>query len=187
MVSSAEAIAVRSELVTQAHEFERLGLNARARACYEAALRQPESVVSGATRAALLRWIGSTHRAEGDQDAAADCYQASLTVAELNQNSVDMAHALNWLAVVEQERGHMQAAHELYGRGRVLALRAGEARLAAMIGQNLGSIAVIRGQHARAVRHYQRSLNSYRLLGDAHSTATLLNNLALVQMDQGDW
>ncbi|MGH7470872.1 MAG: HD domain-containing phosphohydrolase [Longimicrobiales bacterium] len=190
MASRAEARSVkptRIELVSQAHEHERLGHNLRARACYEAAVRQTTSADSAPTIAALLRWIGSTHRADGDLDAAADCYQLSFACAELNVHTVDMAHALNWLAVVEQERGHMQSAHELYARGRLLALRAGEARLAAMIGQNLGSIAVIRGQHARAVRHYQRSLHSYRALGDLQSTATLLNNLALVQMDRARW
>ncbi len=177
----------RVDLVAQAQELEKLGLTHRARRLYEAAMRHSTGEANVPTAAALMRWIGSTLRAEGDLDAAEDCYQASLAVAELAEDGVDMAHALNWLAVVEQERGRMQAAHELYSRARALALHAGERRLGAMIGQNLGSIAAIRGQHARAVRHYRRSLHSYRALGDLQSTATLLNNLSLVHMDLGNW
>ena len=177
----------RAELISQAQELERLGLNSRARERYERALLAARPASSDPTVAAVIRWIGNTLRAEGDVDAAADCYEASLAVAQQHGHVGDMAHALNWQAIVEQERGQMQSAHELYTRARGLAVEAGDTRLAAMIGQNLGCVAAIRGQYRRSVRYYARSLEAYRELGDEQSTARLLNNLALVLLDQSEW
>ncbi|MGQ0562364.1 MAG: HD domain-containing phosphohydrolase [Gemmatimonadota bacterium] len=173
-------------LVAKAQRRERRGDHEAARALFEAALRcrlpAPDS-----SPAALLRWIGNTHRAQGDIDAAVDCYTASLAVAEIDNAPGDIAHALNWLAIAAQERGEVDGARGLYIRAQAYAGRARDRPLLAMIGQNLGVLATIQGQHHMAVRHFRRSLQYYRRLRDRHVTASLLNNLGVLQAEMRSW
>jgi putative nucleotidyltransferase with HDIG domain len=139
------------------------------------------------SRAAILRWIGNTHRAQGNTELAVACYRDSLTDAEAQNAQHDIAHALNWLAVTEQERGAVDAAKALYLRAMARAERAGDRRLMALIGQNQGTLATVQGQHALAVRYYQHSLQAYRDIDDKQSIAILLNNLGVLAIEQRAW
>ena len=64
-----------------------------------------------------------------------------------------------------------------------MAQLAGDARLVAMVEQNLGVIASMRGDVPRALRHYRTSLAGYRALGLDHYVANLLNDIGLAYAD----
>ncbi|MBI4409050.1 MAG: tetratricopeptide repeat protein [Gemmatimonadetes bacterium] len=175
------------ELIEEARSAERAGQFALARQRYERALRQvrrPEHVQFAAS---LLRWIGSAYRDEGDGEAALDCYEASLAIAEVNADRHNMAHAFNCMGIVQWQWGYLDSADELYERARALAQEAKDLRLVAMVQQNMGVIANIRGDLVRALRHYRDSLDGYRQLGDHQYMGQLLNNLGMIHTDLKQW
>lgn len=174
------------QLIDAARRSERRGNHAQARAAYENALRT-RSRPADVSAAALLRWIGNTHRAQGDREAAHDCYMTSLKVAELHNSPADMAHALNWMANLEQERGAVDEAIALYSRAEAHAERGDDRRVLAMIGQNLGTLATVQGHHGLAIRHFRRSLQCYRAFDDDEAIARLLNNLGVLQTEMKAW
>ncbi len=191
MAKLADAATLPAEvapLVDAAREAERIGRYAEARDLYETALRRLTDPVSAPTAAAsLYRWIGNTHRTEGNAEEAMDCYHASLAVAELNDDSANIAHALNAMATILQEWGDLGTALKQYREARRLAMEAGEARLVAMVDQNMGVVANIRGDLASAREHYERSLEGYRALGEEAYIAMVLNNLGMLHIDLGEW
>ncbi len=135
----------------------------------------------------MLRWIGNTHRAEGNANLALECYRNSLADAEAQSSQPDIAHALNWLAIAEHERGDVDAARKLYMRAMTRAERAGDRKLMAMIGQNQGVLATVQGQHNLAIKYYKRSLQAYRAIDDHQSIARLLNNLGVLAIEKRAW
>jgi putative nucleotidyltransferase with HDIG domain len=83
--------------------------------------------------------------------------------------------------------GLVDEAEALYLRALARAVTAGESRLCAMIQQNLGIMAMIRGEYERAERHYRVSLDGFRALG-LHLYAThALNNLGLLHAELQQW
>jgi putative nucleotidyltransferase with HDIG domain len=146
------------------------------------------SAADAAFVGALLRWIGRTWVDDGDLDAADDCLQAALATAEAAGDKGSAAHALNLLAITAWRRGLIDEAEQLYLRARALAEGAGgEARLVAMIEQNLGIIANVGGDLHRALRCYSESLAAYRTLGMTSHVAPVLNNLGMLHTDQRRW
>lgn len=176
----------RSFLVRRARAAERVGEHGRARKLFEEALHSG-GAEDAPTEAALLRWIGVTHRAEGDTEAALDCFRASKAAAVQRGNRADQAHALNWFGIVYLDRGRLDLADRMFGRARRLARQAGNRRLVAMAEQNLGISANIRGDVHGALDHYQRSLSCYRRLGEDRFTALVLNDIGMAHTDLGHW
>lgn len=191
MAKLAEAAALPADvapLVDAAREAERIGRYDEARELYESALlRLTDPASTPAVAASLYRWIGNSHRTEGNAEEAMDCYQASLAIAELNDDSANVAHALNAMGTVLQEWGDLGAALKRYRMARRLATDAGEARLIAMVDQNMGVVANIQGDLQRARDHYERSLEGYRALGEEAYIAMVLNNLGMLHTDLGEW
>ncbi|HSJ10370.1 MAG TPA: HD domain-containing phosphohydrolase [Longimicrobiales bacterium] len=174
--------------VDRARQLERMGRYAAARSRYERALRLlAPGVPAPVTAAALLRGVGSTHRAEGDVTAATDCFEASLASARCAGSDVDRAHALNWLGMVAQEQGHADEAVSLYDSAMALAEGAGDARLIAMVVQNRGVMATVQGEPELAQSYYSASLRLVQELGDTTSSATLLNNLGVLHLQLAQW
>ena len=64
-------------------------------------------------------------------------------------------------------RGNLDEAIALYARAQDFAALTGEERLKAMISQNLGIIASMRGDLRAALDHYASSLVTYRGRGTA--------------------
>jgi putative nucleotidyltransferase with HDIG domain len=174
-------------LVEEARSLEQAGQFGQARTRYEEGLRLLAITDGHATAAALLRWVGNTHRAEGDGEAALDCYGASFAVAELNDDALNMSHAVNWMGIVHQEWGQLDLADEYYRRARDLAESIGDAQMLAMVDQNMGTIANVRGDLVRALHHYQRSLERYREVGEERYLGQVLNNLGMIQTDLQQW
>ena len=179
-------------LVAEAQRAEANGRRAEARVLYERALygmgAGPLAVRSnGVTPSALLRWIGRTYQVDGNPEAALDCLDAAKASAEATGDEAALGHAVNLQAIVLWHLGQLDEAERLHLEARASALRAGEAKLAAMTAQNLGVIANIRGDLPKALGHYHTSLADYRALGLAKDVAVALNNLGKVYTELKDY
>ncbi len=174
-------------LIEEARSAERGSRYGVARQRYEAALARLRAPGDAPLASALLRWIGGTHKATGDLEAAMDCYDAALSVARATESTADVAHALNCIAILCFERGRLDEASNLYREARSLAEQAGEWKLVAMVDQNLGNVANVRGHHDVARAGYGRALERYRALGLEEYVGPLLNNLGRLHTDLGDF
>lgn len=171
--------------VTEARNAERLGRWSEARAQYELVLRNPNATLK--IRSTVLRWIGRTHVEEGRPNAALPIFEQALAAAEEADDMGGEAHALNWIGIAEQSIGNLDRSEWLYGRARARAAQANDDLLVAMIDQNLGTIANIRGTLDLALQSYESSLRRFRALGLVEHGARLLNNMGMLYTDLEDW
>jgi putative nucleotidyltransferase with HDIG domain len=174
-------------LLDEALRAERSGQRELARRRYESVLYLLRSDVEADDASMILRRIGRLYLDDGDVEAGLDCVTAALTVAELRGDSAAIANATNIIAISHWQRGQLDEAEVLYRQAGRMAEIAGDARLVAMVEQNLGVIASMRGDVPRALRHYRASLSGYRSLGLDHYVANLLNDLGMAYADLGRW
>lgn len=176
-----------ADLLDRAQRAEREGHRARARQFYESALwAAPETLTAERCGAALLG-AARTHHLDGHSDVALDCLTAALAVAEANRDDRAVGAVLNVHAVLLWQQGRLDEAEQLYRRAQDCAVRAADRRLEAMVAQNLGIIAAVRGEFADALVHYERSLGAYRALGQVPQLCGVLNNIGMVHTDLGRW
>lgn len=175
------------QLIEEGQAAERRGQRARARECYERALGRLDGEADGRRASDVLRWIARSYQVDAEMDAALDCVAAALAVAEAWGDEAAAGRAINVEAVVRWQQGDLDEAERLYLTARARALRAGDAKLAAMTAQNLGVIANIRGDLPEARRHYEASLEEYRALGLTKDVCVALNNLGLLHTHQEQW
>jgi putative nucleotidyltransferase with HDIG domain len=174
-------------LIDEAQRLERGGQRGAARSRYESALyslKRDDGVVA----AAIVRRVARTYVEEGQFDAALDCLTAARAIAESIGNANGIAHALNLMAIANGHRGDLDEAERLYGEALIFANDGGDGHLKAMISQNLGIAASMRGDHPAALSHYASSLVTYRTEGLRQYLGQVLNNmgLAYTQLDQLD-
>lgn len=171
--------------VSGARNAERSGLWSEARARYRRILDQPYVTLN--TRSTVLRWIGRTYVEDGNSNTALAIFEDALLAAEQASDIGGEAHALNWIAIAEQSLGNLDRSEELYGRARARAAQAKDDLLIAMIDQNLGTIANIRGTLDLALRSYESSRRRFQTLGLAEHEARPLNNMGMLYTDLEDW
>jgi putative nucleotidyltransferase with HDIG domain len=174
-------------LLDEAHRAERAGQRELARRRYESVLYLLRSESEAEEASMILRRIGRLYLDDGDVEAGLDCVTAALAVAELRGDSAAVANAMNIIAISHWQRGQLDEAETLYRQAGRMAEIAGDARLVAMVEQNLGVIANMRGDVPRALRHYRTSLGGYRSLGLDHYVANLLNDIGMAYADLGRW
>ena len=158
-----------------------------ARRRYECALyliRSPDDVPQAPM---ILRRIGRLHVDDGDYAAAADCILASIAVAEALGEVAAVAHATNVLAISHWQRGDLEKAEEWYREARRLAERVGDAKLLAVVEQNLGLVANARGEIPLALEHFRESLVRYHALGLSEYAGPLLNQIGMAHADLEQW
>lgn len=173
------------DVVNEARALERNGQWVEARSRYTDLLQDESLDVSA--RSSLRRWIGRAHVEEGAPNLARPILQRAVADAEEAGDVGAQAHALNWLAIVEQTHGDLDRSEELYARARICAAAAHDQLLLAMLDQNLGTIANIRGNLKLALRSYQSSRNRFKALGLSSYEAHVLNNVGMVSTDLGHW
>ena len=174
-------------LLDEAYRAERAGQRELARRRYESVLYLLRSDAEAEDASMILRRIGRLYLDDGDVDAGLDCVTAALAVAELRGDSAAVANAMNIIAISHWQRGQLDEAEALYRQAGHMAEIAGDARLVAMVEQNLGVIANMRGDVPRALRHYRTSLAGYRALGLDYYVANLLNDIGMAYADLGRW
>ena len=174
-------------LLRDAEESESLGHWRIAREQHEQALHELSAEGDSRIAARLIRRVARCLVEEGDLESALDALQLARTVAAICDDQPGVAHAINLEGIVAQQRGNVAQAEELYRRARRIAWTARELSLVAMLDQNLGTIANIRGDHGEAKLRYEASLAAYRTLGMRRPVGPLLNNLGMLHTDLSEW
>jgi tetratricopeptide (TPR) repeat protein len=163
-----------------AQEEEKAGRRASARSAYEQALHAVKTAEDASKVSSIIRWIARTHLMDGDSEAALECLEAALAIAEANGDDAAAGNAINLQGNVRWQLGDLDEAERLYLVARNRAIRAGDAKLAAMTAQNLGVLANIRGDYTAAEYQYRASLEDYRSLNLKTDISIALNNLGLL-------
>jgi putative nucleotidyltransferase with HDIG domain len=173
-------------LVEAAQRAERDGDRPLSRSNYERAirlLRRDESEFVPA----LIRRIARSYIDDGIYDAALDCLAAAQHLSRARGDTAGVAHAVSLMAGANLQRGDIEAADALYNKAQGLAETANDAQLEAIVAQNLGIVAKLRGNLDAALGHYQQSLATYRDLGLEDYVGPVLNNMAMVYVSLQRW
>src|SRR5689334_9395607 len=136
-----------------------------ARRRFESALYLLRSPAQAAEAATIFRTIGHLYFEDGEFSAGEDCLEVARAVAEATGDASALARTTNVLANGYWLRGRLDDAQRLYTQAGAEARQVGDVKLAAMVEQNLGTIANMRGDLASAISHYETSLAGYRELG----------------------
>jgi putative nucleotidyltransferase with HDIG domain len=171
-------------LVDEAKLAEREGRWSDAAARYEGLVRNP--FADDQDRLAALRWLGRVYLEQGNRGAAMDVLEAAVAAATQAGSASAIAQALNVVAIVHQTGGDLDLAESMYTEARITAQSIRDAEALAMIDQNLGTVASIRGDVRRALEAFHLSLDGYRALGMRDQAAQVLNNLGLAYSDLGE-
>jgi putative nucleotidyltransferase with HDIG domain len=181
-LGAVEAPAVRERIAT-AKKAEREGRWADACALYEALVRDPDA--HPPTRLAALRWLGRAYLEQGNRTAALDVLDAAVAAADVTGSAVAVAQALNVVGIVYQTGGELDEAAAIYRAAREKAEASEDGALIAMIDQNLGTVAMIRGDLRGALEAFRLSQLGYQALGMHSHEAGNLNNIGLAYMELG--
>ena len=176
-----------AERIAGARAAERAGDWDAALTHYESAFASLTVGGTAADAADLFRWIGTVHRVRGDGERAEEAYEASLAIAECARLPFQIASALNCLGILVQFQGKPDLAEAHYTEARRYAVDAGDDRIVAMIDQNLGTLASIRGDMELAISSYESALQRFRNLDDVSSVISSLNNLGMAYRELEDW
>jgi putative nucleotidyltransferase with HDIG domain len=174
-------------LIEEARVAASAGHRELARRRYESALY----LLRGADRAPdasmILRGIALLYFEDGEFPIGDDCLAAAEAVAEASGDRSACARTRNVMANGLWMRGRLDEAAQLYEQAGRDAREVGDVKLAAMVEQNLGTIADLRGELAEAIRHYERSLVAYRELGLDEQVGNLLNNMGVAYAHLTKW
>jgi putative nucleotidyltransferase with HDIG domain len=181
--SAKEATPQVKAFVESAKLAEREGRWSDAALSYESLVRDP--LADEQTRLSALRWLGRVYLEQGNRGAAMDVLEAAVAAATAAGSPSKIAQALNVVAIVHQTSGDLDRAELMYREARGTAESTKDAEAMAMIDQNLGTVASIRGNVLEALEAYQRSLAGYQALGMRDQAATVLNNIGLAYTDLG--
>ena len=181
-IGEVEAQAIKT-IVEEAKFAEREGRWSDASHRYEALVRNP--FADDVTRLSALRWLGRAYLELGNRGAAMDVLEAAVAAASAAGSPSAIAQALNVVAIVHQTGGDLDLAESRYTEARITAQSIGDAEALAMIDQNLGTVASIRGDIRRALEAFKLSLEGYRTLGRRDEAAQVLNNIGLAYSDLG--
>jgi len=166
-------------LIEEAHRAESAGRRELARQRYESALYLLKHPSQSALASTILRRVGRTYIDDGDYAAGLDCLTAAQAVAEASGNASELAHTTNVMAISYWQRGLLDEARALYEEAGRIARVAADDRLVAMVEQNMGVIASMRGDEETALAHHIRSLEQYRSLGMQEQLGRQLSNIGL--------
>src|SRR4051812_28889962 len=171
-------------LIDEAKLAEREGRWSDAAGRYEALVRNP--FADEQDRLSALRWLGRVYLEQGNRGAAIDVLEAAVAAATQAGSPSAIAQALNVVAIVHQTGGDLDRAESMYTEARITAQSIRDAEALAMIDQNLGTVASIRGDARRALEAFHSSLEGYRALGLQDQAAQVLNNIGLAYTDLGE-
>jgi len=171
-------------VIDEAKQAEREGRWSDAAARYEGLVRNP--FAGDHDRLSALRWLGRVYLEQGNRGAAMDVLEAAVAAATQAGSQSALAQALNVVAIVHQTGGDLDRAESMYTEARITAQSIRDAEALAMIDQNLGTVASIRGDVRRALEAFHLSLDGYRTLGMRDQAAQVLNNIGLAYSDLGE-
>ena len=174
LLGTAEAAEAQGQIVTARNQYERL-------------LVSLPRDADPSTASMIMRRMARCYIEEADFEAALDCLTAARETALAHSDTIGVTHATNLQAIAAQQRGDLDEAERLYRDARIQAIAAEAWALVAMIDQNLGTVANIRGDLVEARDHYLASLAGYQMLKYEQPMSALLNNLGMLHADLREW
>ncbi len=167
-------------LLSDGVRYERGGVVARARECFETVTRHTEENPAAAAEA----WwrLANLHRLHSSWDEALDAARKSGALSREFGIVDTEADALNIEGAVWYNRGDFDQARALFTRMLELA-KAQATRGKAL--QNLGNLAAEERNFDEGERLFARSREAYRAAGDARGEAVSLLNIGRLQSDRG--
>jgi putative nucleotidyltransferase with HDIG domain len=174
-----------ASLLEEGCEHERRGRVAEAQRAFELAIDASDETADARVLAEALRRLANVYRRRHELDEALKLCRRSHRIAVRSGDAVLAAEALNGAALVYFARGDWDdARREL---ARALAVGAESETLRARVEQNLGIMSNAEGDLEGALRHYERSLASFRAAGDARGCAIALHNIGMNNADRSLW
>lgn len=164
---------------------ERAGAIAQAFDCYRAAVDEAATAGDAGVEAEALRRLAVLHHHRNERETAKELSARSHAIALEIGDQVLAGEALNTLAGFAFESGAMEEARARYQEA--LELGGANPGLRGRIEQNLGILANIKGDHAQATDHYQRSLEGFEASSDQKGRAIAYHNLGMVSADRRLW
>lgn len=174
-----------AEFLREGRAHELGGCMTEALQCYSAAVEAADRSSERAIVAESLRRSGIVHHRQSQPALARQLCERSHRIAVDLKDDVLAAEALNALAGFDLESGAMQAAREKFQQA--LALGGAIPHLRARTEQNLGILANVQGDVAKAMAHYHQSLQSFESIGDLRGCAIAYHNLGMLSADGGEW
>jgi tetratricopeptide (TPR) repeat protein len=167
-------------LLADGIRYERGGVVARARECFESVTLQADRYPAAAAEA----WwrLANLHRLHSSWDEALSAAHQSASLAHDHGFTDTEADALNIEGAVWWIRGDFARARTLFTRVLELA-QTPEVRAKAL--QNLGGVAADRHDFDEGERLFGESREVYRELGDARGEAMSLLNIGQLQTERG--
>ena len=169
-----------STILADGIRYERGGVVARARECFEAVTQHAEQHPAAAAEA----WwrLANLHRLHSSWDEALAAARTGATLAQQHGFADLEADALNIEGAVWWIRGEFQRARDLFERVLTLA-ETPQIRAKAL--QNLGGVAAEEQDFDVGERLFSESREVYRDIGDARGEAISLLNLGQLQTERG--
>ena len=172
-------------LLAEGCEHERRGRVPEAQRAFERAVSAAEQCGDDRALAEALRRLAIVHRRRHELDEALRLCRQSYAVAAAADDAVLAAEALNGIAMIHFVRGEWDDARTQLRRA--LATGAESEALRARVEQNLGIMANAEGDLGAALRHYERSLASFRVSDDRRGCAIALHNIGMNRADRALW
>jgi tetratricopeptide (TPR) repeat protein len=152
----------------------------------DAALDQADRSVPESVRGAALSAVGYLLFRRGETWKARVRLREALQMADITASASLRADALRTLAWVADRRGHHDEAVELAGEAVEAAIESGESHLIARAHEVRG--AALQHRDPDGARFaYAEALRYSRAAKHAIGPATYLNNLAILELEQGDY
>lgn len=167
------------ELIEQGIRYETGGVLDRALASYQEAATLAHD--DPAARAEALRREADVLRSRCDWEEATARARESAAVAREHALDNLLAEAINAEGAVHQSRGDLDRARILYEEMLRLS---GDLRIRGIALQNLGSIAAIRGDFARAEERFVESFQCFQAAGYMRGVVFALNNYGRAALDR---
>jgi len=130
--------------------------------------------------------LGALHDAAGRPERAEACFQRMLAHAWTLDHRAKAGAALNRLGRLQRNRCQFARASDLLVRGRDLFATVGDAPGVAASIDDLGQVALLRGDRGEALELFEEALTFRRASGDERAVALSLTNLARWWRDAGD-
>lgn len=170
-----------ADILADGIRYERGGVVARARECFETVA---QAVNDAPAEAAEAWWrLANLHRLRSSWDEALAAARTAGELARIHDLPNTEADALNIEGAVWSMRGEFGQARPLYARMLDLA-RTDATRAKAL--QNLGTVAAEEGDLDDGERLFGESREAYRAAGDARGEANTLLNIGLLQLDRAE-
>ncbi len=176
-----------SLLLRFADTFETLGAWDRALEIYQAVIRQCDTPEFDRQKVQALRWIGYIELMKNRWDTALQFFRDSLKIALDCGDKNGEISAYIAIGHLYFEQGVFEQVSDNWEQALALADQADDIRLMALVQNNLGALANVRGEPEQALAYYNESVPRLESIGQKRGLAETYHNMARTYADTERW